>query len=298
MTPVQLSLGTAQFGLDYGVTNRTGQVPEDEVKSILLAAQRSEVRFLDTAQAYGDSESVLGRCLDPDSSFCLISKLPAQTSDPYTSVSVDAWEVSFQQTLIRLGCSKIDSFLLHQPADLLRPDSHFLLSWLSSLRKRSFVRRVGVSVYSSSDLDDLPLDQIQIVQLPLSLYDQRALHDGTISRLNGLGIAVHARSTFLQGLLLTPSEQWPAWIDPDFRLHHSSLEAFAVEHNLTLLSLSLGFVQSCSQLEAAVVGVTTYTELMSLLAVWMSYSTAHPFGDPHCWAWPKGRSLDPRLWPS
>jgi len=298
MTPVQLSLGTAQFGLDYGVTNRTGQVSENEVKSILFAADSSDVRFLDTAQAYGNSESVLGRCLDSDSSLGLISKLPAQTSDPYTSASVKVWEASFQQTLIRLGRSTIDSFLLHQASDLLRPDGHVLLDWLTSLRKRFLVLRVGVSIYSSSELDQLPLDQIQIVQLPLSLYDQRALIDGTISRLNRLGISVHARSVFLQGLLLTPSEKWPAWIDRDFRLHHSSLEAFAVEHNLSLLKLSLGFVQSCFQLEAAVVGVTTYNELLSLLAVWMSKSTVFSFGDPHGWAWPKGHSLDPRLWPS
>ena len=57
MTP-QLCLGTAQFGLAYGITNATGQVPEDAVAPLLLQAQEAGICWLDTAQAYGNA----GRC--------------------------------------------------------------------------------------------------------------------------------------------------------------------------------------------------------------------------------------------
>ena len=60
MTP-QLCLGTAQFGLAYGITNAAGQVQESAVAPLLLQAQEAGIRWLDTAQAYGNAEAVLGR---------------------------------------------------------------------------------------------------------------------------------------------------------------------------------------------------------------------------------------------
>ena len=60
MTRPQLCLGTVQFGMTYGITNHFGQVTEDEV--ILKLAASYGIEFLDTAQSYGTSELVLGRC--------------------------------------------------------------------------------------------------------------------------------------------------------------------------------------------------------------------------------------------
>ena len=74
----QLCLGTVQFGLPYGITNQTGQVPEKEVRSILALAASSGISLLDTAQAYGNAESVLGHCWPKDAARRLISKLPAE----------------------------------------------------------------------------------------------------------------------------------------------------------------------------------------------------------------------------
>ena len=166
------------------------------------------------------------------------------------------------------------------------------------MQERRLVRRIGVSIYSGTELDGLPLDKLQLVQLPLSLYDQRALHDETISALRTSGIAIHARSLYLQGLLLTPSVQWPHWIDPAFRRHHASLELWAVQQNTSLLALALTFARSCCDLEAAVVGVTQKSELLALLDQWSVMSDNWLIGDMERWAWSEGNSLDPRCWPS
>jgi len=208
MSP-QLCLGTAQFGLAYGITNTAGQVSEEEVREILLTAASNCLTMLDTAQAYGDAESILGRALSQDHSFKIISKLPALKKSCFTQEDCVTWERDFQKSLLCLRKSSIDAFLLHCASDLCKPGGEFLKEWLLSLRDRGLVSRLGVSIYDSMDLDYVSSDLLDLVQLPLSLYDQRLLEDGTIKYLRSQGCAVHVRSLFLQGLLLTPADGWP-----------------------------------------------------------------------------------------
>ena len=297
MSATRLCLGTAQFGLAYGVTNAAGPVDRAEVSKLLDRAKDSAICWLDTAQAYGEAEQVLGECLTPQHGFGLISKLPSQAGKLFSAASASQWEADFQRSLQRLASPRLDAFLLHNAGDLRRPDAAWLLDWLLSLRQRGLVQRLGVSIYSGQELEGLPLQQLQLVQLPLSLYDQRPLSDGTLARLRQLGMAIHARSLFLQGLLLTPAPQWPAWVDPALRRHHARLEAWALGRNTTTLTLALAFAQHCQALEAALIGVTSSAELEQVLRGWQQASTGSGIGDPGRWAWGGGDSLDPRLWP-
>ena len=50
----KIALGTVQFGLDYGVNNKRGKIPADEVFRILDKAAEAGIDTLDTAHAYGE----------------------------------------------------------------------------------------------------------------------------------------------------------------------------------------------------------------------------------------------------
>ena len=292
----KLCLGTAQFGLPYGVTNTNGQVSEAEVKALLGKAASEGLTLLDTAQAYGDAEAVLGRTLPPGHSFKLISKLQSQSQSRFTSDGRLIWEKAFECSLARLGEPCIDALLIHSSEDLRKPGGEHLLEWLFSLRERGLVRRLGISIYASSDLDGVPTELLDLVQLPLSLYDQRLLSDGTITRLRAQGSAVHARSLFLQGLLLCPTANWPAWVDPSDREHHAKLEKVAADRSCTLLECALGFARAQEELEAVVLGICSQRELGQLLEAWHNSS---PWNGREWDQWSLGRSeiLDPRSWP-
>lgn len=292
----QLCLGTVQFGLPYGITNTIGQVAESEVGEILGEAAAAGITLLDTAQAYGDAEAVLGRTLQANHSFRLISKLPGQSQIVFMAEDVLSWEQSFERSLLRLGVSSLDALLLHRTADLRKPGSDYLHHWLLSLRERGLVRRLGMSIYGAEDLEGVARDLLDLVQLPLSLYDQRLLADGTIDRLRSKGCAVHARSLYLQGLLLSPSKSWPTWIDLATREHHARLESLATERGCSLLECALGFACVQQDLEAVVLGICSVKELTELRAAWAK-SSPWKKSEWQTWSLKDFTIVDPRCWP-
>ena len=296
MTP-QLCLGTAQFGLAYGITNTAGQVSEAEVEQLLMQAQAAGIRYLDTAQAYGNAEMVLGSQLPASHCFKITGKLSAQPQPLFGARDADAWEQNFLASCQRLGVQGLDALLLHAPADLRKPGAHYLEAWLLSLRERGLVQRLGVSIYTADDLQGVNPGLLDLVQLPLSLLDQRLLQDGTLARLRAAGTAVHARSLYLQGLLLTPAEKWPPWVPPEVRAHQHALEALAQEKGCQLIDLALGFARVQDNLEAVVIGVCSIHELAELCMTWSA--TSHlPRIEWGSWALNDQIFLDPRRWPN
>ena len=285
----QLCLGTVQFGLPYGITNHTGQVPELEVHRILDLAAASGISLLDTAQAYGTAETVLGRCWPADAPRRLISKLPAEARR-------QSWDDSLITSLRRLQTPKLEGLLLHRASDLLAPDGDELLNWLEGLRNRGQVERIGVSIYEASELDGLPLDRLQLVQLPVSVYDQRLLQDGTIKRLLDLGIAVHVRSVLLQGLLLQAPDHWPDHLSAGFRDHHARWLDHLHQEGISPLAGALGFVHACEGVEAVLIGVVAVHELAQVIEAW-SQAKESTLEAPMDWGWENEVDLDPRSWP-
>ena len=199
-------------------------------------------------------------------------------------------------SLQRLQAPKLDGFLLHRPSDLLKPDGEASLYWLDGLRDRGLVDRIGVSIYDASDLEGSPMDHLQLVQLPLSVYDQRLIRDGTVGRLLDLGIAVHVRSVLLQGLLVQPIKYWPDYLSQSFRDHHKSWLDHLDQLGLSPMAGALGFVRAVEGIEAILVGVLSENELKEVLQVWShtSYISMESNSD---WFWEKSNDIDPRLWP-
>ncbi len=294
---IELCLGTAQFGLDYGIANDLGKVDYKSVCQILAFAQEHNLQYLDTAQAYGNAQEVLGNALDPTNSFHIISKLPSQTADPWEMDITDRWELDFQRSLSHLAKSSIDALLLHRSSDLLRSDSHLLITWMQSLIDRQLVKRIGVSIYEASDLDGLPIEFLHIIQLPLSIYDQRLLLDGTIQLLHSLGKRVHIRSVFLQGLVLSSPKKWPSFQSAAFREHHQRWWETLKHNGRDPLTTALGFIRKIDGLEALLVGVDSFLQFKEIITAWNSPMCLDNQMIGSEWAWNCPENLDPRTWP-
>ena len=292
---MRIGLGTAQFGLDYGISNQSGQVAAAEARRILALAETAGVRLIDTAAAYGDAEARLGRWLAKDHPFSIVTKLSRPASDANASPTADWVPAAFQRSLRRLRTAHVYGLLAHSPAGLLAPGGAELWRAMQTLRDAGAVDRIGASVYTSGEIDAL-LERypLELVQVPLNVLDQRLVRGGQLARLKAAGIEVHARSVFLQGLLLMdPAGRCDRHFDPA-RGALGAFQAAARAAGRSPLQAAVAYVLSVDEVDAAIFGVTDATQFAEIL------SAAAPTL-PRDWFAPFAlddeRILDPSHWP-
>ncbi len=268
----RLALGTVQFGMQYGVANRSGQVSENQAKSMLGLALKNKIDMLDTAITYGDSESCLGKV--GTKGFSLVTKLP---QIPNSCHNLKEWVYQQVNTsLSRMGVKKIYGLLLHRSVDLTGSYKGQLFRSLCDLKNDGIVEKIGLSIYSPVELDTLvPHYDFDLIQAPLNLVDRRILTTSWLSRLKDEGIEVHTRSTFLQGLLLLDQAEipkkfmtWSAlWREWDFWLKI---------HDISALEACLAFTLQCQDVDRVLVGADGLGHLVEILNASKSSLTSFP----------------------
>jgi len=279
---MKLALGTVQFGLPYGIANKHGQPSLQEVARIIDLARSSEIDLLDTAVAYGESEVRLGQV--GIEGFKVVTKLSSFSGDVSR---IKNWaEDELHCSLGRLGLAKTYGLLLHAPNQVLEAGGRALVKALQDLKNRGLVEKIGVSVYSPDELDAImPLFPFDLVQAPFSVIDRRLLRSGWLGRLKERGVEIHARSIFLQGLLLMPSASIPSrfseW-SAIWNKWHNWLDAA----RMTPQSACLAFAQSVDGIDRVVVGVESYAQLEDLVR-----AARVPSPD----SWPQIESNEPEL---
>jgi aryl-alcohol dehydrogenase-like predicted oxidoreductase len=273
----RLALGTVQFGMPYGVANRSGQVSGNEAKSMLSLALENQIDMLDTAIAYGDSESCLGKL--GTKGFSLVTKLPPI---PYSCNDLEEWvHQQVDASLLRLGVTKIYGLLLHRPADLLGPHAANLYQSMKLLKESGRVEKIGISIYCPSELEALiPCYQFDLIQAPFNLVDQRLLTSGWLQRLKDSNIEIHTRSAFLQGLLLMPYAEIPSkfhrWDDLWNRWHK-----WLSKYQVDAVHACITYVLSFPEIDRVIVGADGLEQLQSIISL-SKNKLAYPIPELGC----------------
>lgn len=269
MTRTQrLGLGTVQFGLDYGVSNTTGQVPRDEVAHILAGARDAGITVLDTATAYGESEMMLGEMLLPQDRFAIVSKTIPLRCDSIGPADILKIRDGFVASMARLRRSSLDAILVHDANDLLVPGGERVYAQLREWRDAGKVSRIGVSAYDATQIDAVfSRYDLDLVQVPVNVFDQRLVRDGTLAGLRRKGVAIHARSIILQGALVTDADALPAFLAP-LRSKLAAYHEFLAANGTSALAGALGFVRHLPEVEDALIGVVSREQLDECIAAY------------------------------
>ncbi|MES2294562.1 MAG: aldo/keto reductase [Pseudomonadota bacterium] len=276
----KLGLGTVQFGQAYGVSNTRGQVPLEDAAAILARAAASGITLLDTAANYGDAETVLAKL--NTAPFRIVSK---------TIGLKHGLEAVIDRARQSATALKAETLLVHAASDLHGADGPALWAALQRLRDEGVIRKIGISVYAADDPARLAACfRPDVMQLPFSLLDQRLLANGTLARLTELGVEVHARSLFLQGLLFL--ETLPE------KLRHAAPRLVAIRSQLrdagtTPLAAALGFVLSRPEIAFGLVGVTSAQEMDEIVT---AAQRSLPELDWAAFALDDDVTLTPSLW--
>lgn len=260
-------LGTVQFGLPYGVANRTGQPTYEAVREMVRVAVDAGVNGFDTASAYGTSESILGRVLDElglTDQLLVVTKVAPLTAAEATDASAAERAIrdSIERSRQALRIERLPLVLFHRAEDAAHGDL------MEDLKREGRIERWGVSgdhdpATALRLLDD---PRIEALQLPGNLLDRRHANRGVYQAAERAGVALFVRSAYLQGLLQMPETEIPERLRAVIAPRHQ-LAALAARFGLTLGELAVRYVLSLPGVVSVVVGCETIEQLRENIAL-------------------------------
>lgn len=245
MVDNKIVLGSAQFGMDYGINNPKGKISENEVKMILEKAYDSGINTIDTACSYGDSEKIIGKFQkNKNKYFKIISKLP--------KCSIADAPRYLQQSLSDLNNRSIYGYMIHDFESYVR--DHNLLKYLENIKYEKIVENIGFSIYYPREVEHLIRNNIAIdfIQIPFSVLDQRFLP--FLPEIRSRGIKIFARSIFLQGLVFKKNRDLHNRFK-NISDHLRKLELISLESGIPIYSLCFNFALLNDYVDRIVVGV-------------------------------------------
>ena len=252
-----IAIGTANFGMQYGVANSRGKLSKNSVVEILGLAKSLGITCLDTANAYGESQKVLGEFGVRDwRVFSKISSIPRDCEDVRSFVRAE-----IDLILTSLNLSEFDTVLVHNPKDLMGNVSEIVYEELQKAKSQGQVEKIGVSIYDPSDLESITSQfQLDVVQAPINVFDNRLQDSGWLDRLASMGVEVHARSVFLQGVLLSAIAQNNDFFKP-WKTTFEKWNRFAESSGTSAMMNCIKHVNSYDKVTFAVVGVDSAQNL-------------------------------------
>lgn len=269
-----LALGTAQFGLaKYGIANTAGRPGDAEVAEMLALAVRSGVTHLDTARAYGDAEARIGRLLPARATSVvkIVTKLQPLDSVPDGAPEREvrsAVDASVFRSCRELRRDRLDIVMFHRSADMFRWNGA-ALERLAELLEHGVIGSVGASVYSPEEgVACLADKRIAHLQIPFNLFDSRWLDGAFAPTRESRGDAqIHVRSVFLQGLLISDPDIWPAWVTERRTLSSRIEELSCRFRRKSRADLCIAYVRSFPWVTTVVLGAETLRQLEQLMLV-------------------------------
>ena len=259
----KIILGTAAFGLKYGYSKNNSEIKSRDIKKILNLADKKGISILDTAFDYRNSQKKLGN-LRISRNKKIISKLPKYISK---NNNFNFLINIFKKGLKELKQKKIYGLLIHDYKQLLDNDN--LIQFLIYLKKKKLVKKIGVSIYSKNDFYSLKnfKDKIDILQIPVNIFDQRFLNSQFLEKIKKRKIEIHARSIFLKGILLKDNfitipkyfNKWKSKFD--------KFQKFNKKHNLNNLESCLLFISRIREIDKFLIGVKSESQLEQILLV-------------------------------
>lgn len=291
---MKLCLGTAQFGMNYGVTNSSGQTSRSEVAEILEFSRKNRITHLDTAPSYGESEKVLGENnLD---GFNIVSKLSYIKNEVISKEDIEEVITKFTESLNTLKVPSIEALLIHNVNDMYKEGSDELYKQIFELKEKGLVKKIGVSIYEKDQIDTLyNRFHFDSIQIPINVLDQRLLQSDVLKNLKNKDVEIHARSIFLQGLLLNElSSQRESFQQANMAInnYYSHLNSLG----LSKLEGALTFINSIKEIDFALFGVNNVKQLNEIHHAYNSILQHEKKVDFSQFAINNEEIIDPRKW--
>ena len=245
----KIVLGTVQFGLNYGINNSIGMPTITEMSEIFKMANFLHIDMLDTAHVYGNAESKVGEFSGGNYKVVTIFSKVTNEEELFNE---------FQISLNNLKTNSVYGYMAHSADTLIQNPK--LWQSLQKLQLENKTQKIGYSLYSPEQLMKLlDLNLIpDLVQIPYSLLDRK--FEFFLPKLVSLGVEIHVRSVFLQGLYFMNLEKLPNKLSP-LKSQLQKLHSCCNTHNVEIGSLALNYVVSNPNIHKVVIGIDSSLQL-------------------------------------
>ena len=256
----KLGLGASQLGLDQTPSVPRGRPPEREAADAMQIAARAGLSILDAQVSFGHAETVIGNLMPRPNPFRVMIKAGRADRGP------DFVEGEARAALRRLRLDKADTIMVQSAGELCGPQGAAVWDRLRRLKDQGLFAKIGVSVFASDEPVALTRRfKPDVIQAPASLLDQRLITSGALAEIAGLGVEVHLRSIFLQGLLFLPPDRMPVALKGASG-PLSRVRRLIAEGRSDPLQAALGFALSRPEARHVIVGVASAAELQAVIA--------------------------------
>jgi len=246
----KIILGTVQFGLDYGINNNYGKPDLNSINEILNKAYQAGIHTLDTAEAYGDAEAIIGS-FHQNKSFRFDVNTKFRGGEELRTELIKAIE--------KLRIQRVHTFFYHSFNDYISYPG--LPRKLKQLKSENLINQIGVSVYSNNELETACSDPaIDVIQLPFNLLDNISQRGALLRKARMNKKIIQVRSVFLQGLFFKDISTLPVFLLP-LKPYLKKLQNICTETGLSTESICLQYANAQPDIDEIIIGVDNKEQL-------------------------------------
>ena len=257
----KIILGTVQLGLNYGINNTNGKPSTDEAMAILNLAYDSGISILDTAEAYGNSQEIIGlfHKKHPDKKFEVITKLSQVENITNTTL-----KQLVENNIKTLQVTNLYCYMFHHFDEFLEKKE--LIKELLVLKKEKKIQKIGISIYHNSELSYIleNTTYFDIIQVPFNLLDNASIKKELLEKAKRKNIEIHVRSVFLQGLFFKPLDQLPEKLKV-LEKEIIKLQNIQKENEIDMATLALKYTLEKKYIDYCLIGVDSVVQLKNNL---------------------------------
>lgn len=263
---VDLCLGTAQLGMQYGINNKLGKLDKEAAFGILDTAIARGIDVIDTASIYGEAEKIIGEYFLENGdkhNIKVISKQCNSVEGMGADVIERTMRAELRTSLLNLHRDYVDGYLLHSYREVNNREA---LRVLFKLKEEGLVKKIGASVYEIEEaLSVIETGEIDYLQMPCSIFDQRGMTEGLFQRAKEKGITIFTRSAFLQGLLMMKAEEIPQFLR-ELVPYINRFKELLAKYRLDRKHAIIKFILSQPYIDYMVFGVESKEQLEDILS--------------------------------
>lgn len=262
----KLIIGTAQFEGDYGEFNFK-HLKREDVRKILIFLKKKNLTTLDTSSSYKNVIEKIGMVKN---NWKIITKVkfPKQILNSFNKKKIEAHLINeLLEAKKKIKVKKIHTLLVNN-FELFNDKLKFLVfNTLIKLKKKKYYSKFGYSIYDFKKLNDVLLNfSPDILQCPFNIFDRRILSKKTQELIKKKKVKIHARSIFLQGLLLQEYDKLPKKFKKWKKLF-LEWNNFTQELNYKKLNYCVSYVCKTKLIDKFIIGINNLNQLKEILSL-------------------------------